>query len=105
MSTNIYGTREDFVQITDEMELHKYFQPNGIKLKRGESFIFSPALIHSGPEIEAKPRIILYLEFHTSETAIVEYKTELVNEINKSDMMKRDFKANMETQGWKYQLK
>lgn len=110
-TTNVYGTQEQFSSLNTRQEFNEWFEiKEETKIRRGESIIFNPWYIHSGPEIDSRPRVLLYLEFSQTAPQHVEYKVKTIYDLRKyqnqdDEEFNEWFEDKKNKRGWLYAMK
>ncbi len=107
--TNVYGTQEELLNLNCKQEFDEYFNANEIKIERGQCAIFNPWYIHSGPEIDCEPRVLMYLEYSQTVPQYVEYKVKTIYELRKHENKdNQEFNERFENEkskrGWLYAM-
>lgn len=105
-TTNVFGSKDDFLKIDNEAGLIQFFQPNSKVIENGQVFLFKPNIIHSGPKIDGTERVLLYLEFSSNEITHMKYQVITIYEMRKEfQLFKTWFENVKKEREWNYAMK
>ncbi len=99
ISTNVYGTMNNFID-TPVYELDNFFTKESKTINRGQTIIFKPCMVHSGPSTTKNERTMLFLEFKEGDSEMT-LEMEMINEIRKDDDFKKWYQETCAKKHWK----